>query len=379
MSGAADAQTVMGYGELLTITVDGNPVTFDFYDGNAGAYSGSNIGIDVQTTAPVDINTALAAIRRALRANGGPNAANADGGAFGRQFHHHHGQQHRRRRTTSTTAAVLGIPDRRRRPRRLTARGCSARVNQIAANDADRRSARSRSRAAPSPSMPATARRRTCRCAGQRSIRPPMAASEVWNLFYLTDSKRPARRRLAERRRATTPSAPNGSPNPPVEYTDLNGLTVNGVPIGDVRLQHGAAGLTQFADPNGTAQVTTLSQNGYAAGELRLGRGQRQWPRGGLLQQRPAGRDRPGGDGELQRRRTSSSAWTAASSQRPRSLASRCSMARRHRRAHRSKSSNTDISEEFTKLIVTQQAYAAGTRIVSTADQMLQEALNMVR
>ncbi|MGN6490294.1 MAG: flagellar basal body rod C-terminal domain-containing protein, partial [Devosia sp.] len=40
---------------------------------------------------------------------------------------------------------------------------------------------------------------------------------------------------------------------------------------------------------------------------------------------------------------------------------------------------NTDISEEFTKLIVTQQAYAAGTRIVSTADQMLQEALNMVR
>jgi flagellar hook protein FlgE len=42
-------------------------------------------------------------------------------------------------------------------------------------------------------------------------------------------------------------------------------------------------------------------------------------------------------------------------------------------------SSNTDISEEFTKLIITQQAYAAGTRIVSTADQMLQEALNMVR
>ena len=41
--------------------------------------------------------------------------------------------------------------------------------------------------------------------------------------------------------------------------------------------------------------------------------------------------------------------------------------------------SNTDISEEFTKLIITQQAYAAGTRIVSTADQMLQEALNMVR
>jgi flagellar hook protein FlgE len=41
--------------------------------------------------------------------------------------------------------------------------------------------------------------------------------------------------------------------------------------------------------------------------------------------------------------------------------------------------SNTDISDEFTKLIITQQAYSASTRIVSTADEMLQEALNMVR
>ena len=42
-------------------------------------------------------------------------------------------------------------------------------------------------------------------------------------------------------------------------------------------------------------------------------------------------------------------------------------------------SSNTDISEEFTKLIVTQQAYAAGTKIVTTANDMLQQALNMLR
>jgi flagellar hook protein FlgE len=42
-------------------------------------------------------------------------------------------------------------------------------------------------------------------------------------------------------------------------------------------------------------------------------------------------------------------------------------------------SSNTDISTEFTKLIVTQQAYAAGTKIVSTASDMLTQALNMIR
>ncbi|MCH8239798.1 MAG: flagellar hook-basal body complex protein [Proteobacteria bacterium] len=41
--------------------------------------------------------------------------------------------------------------------------------------------------------------------------------------------------------------------------------------------------------------------------------------------------------------------------------------------------SNTDIADEFTKLIVTQQAYAANTRIISTADEMVTEALNMIR
>ncbi len=34
---------------------------------------------------------------------------------------------------------------------------------------------------------------------------------------------------------------------------------------------------------------------------------------------------------------------------------------------------------EFTKLIVTQQAYAANTRIVTTSNQMLQETINMIR
>ena len=41
--------------------------------------------------------------------------------------------------------------------------------------------------------------------------------------------------------------------------------------------------------------------------------------------------------------------------------------------------SNTDIATEFSKLIVTQQAYSANTRIVSTGDQMMQETLNMKR
>jgi len=41
--------------------------------------------------------------------------------------------------------------------------------------------------------------------------------------------------------------------------------------------------------------------------------------------------------------------------------------------------SNTDIAEEFSKMIVTQQAYSANTRVVSTSQQMLTDVLNMIR
>ncbi len=41
--------------------------------------------------------------------------------------------------------------------------------------------------------------------------------------------------------------------------------------------------------------------------------------------------------------------------------------------------SNTDIADEFTKLIVTQQAYSANTKVITTGNQMVQDLLNMLR
>jgi flagellar hook protein FlgE len=42
-------------------------------------------------------------------------------------------------------------------------------------------------------------------------------------------------------------------------------------------------------------------------------------------------------------------------------------------------SSNVDIATQFTKLIVAQQAYSANAKSVTTADQMLQDTINMIR
>ena len=41
--------------------------------------------------------------------------------------------------------------------------------------------------------------------------------------------------------------------------------------------------------------------------------------------------------------------------------------------------SNADIADQFTKLIVTQQAYSANTSVITTANQMSQDMLNMLR
>ena len=41
--------------------------------------------------------------------------------------------------------------------------------------------------------------------------------------------------------------------------------------------------------------------------------------------------------------------------------------------------SNVDIANEFTKLIVTQRAYSANTKRVTTADELLQQTLDMKR
>ena len=41
--------------------------------------------------------------------------------------------------------------------------------------------------------------------------------------------------------------------------------------------------------------------------------------------------------------------------------------------------SNTDIATEFTKLIVTQQAYSANTKVITTSNQMSQDLLNIIR
>jgi flagellar hook protein FlgE len=202
--------------------------------------------------------------------------------------------------------------------------------------------------------------------------------SETWNMYYLENSQAtgaaPMWRAVPQ---AYTFNAA-GQMNPQVPSTTIPNLTVNGRNLGNIVLQHGNNGLTQFQDPNGNAQLTELDQNGYPAGEL----ASVQINDGGAVvgtytngrSQRLAQVVLASFNGIDRLRRLDGGTFAATEDSGISVLGATGGI-----QGGALESSNTDIADEFTKLIVTQQAYTANTRVVSTSDDMLREALNMIR
>jgi len=199
-----------------------------------------------------------------------------------------------------------------------------------------------------------------------------------WNLYYLSDSTATGTQTMWKNVGTDYTFGSDGALSPPLTETDLGGVTVDGVSLGNIKLNFGTGGITQFNDPNGTAGVTALSQNGYPAGQYTSvainddGRVVVSYDNGQTVETAQVVTADFNAANELKRLDGGIFAATADSGEPI--LNSNGGVI-----GSSLESSNTDISEEFTKLIVTQQAYAAGTKIVSTADQMLQQALNMIR
>jgi flagellar hook protein FlgE len=171
----------------------------------------------------------------------------------------------------------------------------------------------------------------------------------------------------------------NGSLTPAVTSTTIPGMTINGVNLGNITLNHGTNGVTEFADDNGTATVTALSQNGYAAGTFVS----TSVDSNGKVVASYSNNQ------QVDVAQVVTATFSAADSLKPLDGGSYASTTASGDPILSSsggnisgsslESSNVDISTEFTKLIVTQQAYSAGAKIVTTADGMLQAALNMIR
>lgn len=170
----------------------------------------------------------------------------------------------------------------------------------------------------------------------------------------------------------------SGQLNPPVDSTTISNLTVDGDNLGNVTLTHGPGNVTQFADNNGTVTVNKIDQDGYASGELvnvavaANGRVTGTYTNGKTIDIYQVSLAKFNNPNALQKMNGTAFAETQDSG-------AAIYGATGDIIASSTEASNVDLADEFSKLIVAQQAYTAGTRIITTSDTLIQETLNMKR
>lgn len=201
---------------------------------------------------------------------------------------------------------------------------------------------------------------------------------DTWDVFYQTDSN-PANVDPAWINAGTHfVFDAAGQLNPPVSNLTLTGVTVDGVSLGNLSMVFGTNGITQFANTNGTVQVNLLDQNGAPAGQLQSvavddqGRIVGTYSNGRIIPLAIVTLANFNGQNYLKRLDGGAYAETADSG--PAILNATGKIVGSSLEA-----SNSDIADEFSKLIVTQQAYSANTKIITTTNLMVQDLLNVIR
>jgi len=200
----------------------------------------------------------------------------------------------------------------------------------------------------------------------------------TWQLFYQSNSAATGTQAAWQNVGTNFTFNSNGELTPPISSLTLQNLTVNGDSLGNVQLNFGTNGLTQFANASGTSQVSQLQQNGYAAGQLEsvAVNSQNQitgtFSNGQTIALADISLATFNGQDSLQA--LNGGAYAATADSGPAILGATGSIV-----GSSLESSNVDISTQFSNLIVAQQAYSANARVMSTADQMIQSLLQVIQ
>jgi flagellar hook protein FlgE len=202
--------------------------------------------------------------------------------------------------------------------------------------------------------------------------------TDTWNLFYENDTAATGTNAQWTNVGVDYTFAANGQMNPAVTSTTLNNLTVDGDNLGAVTVKFGTNGLTQFADTNGVVKVNLLQENSVPAGSLQQvsvndkGQITGSYSNGRTLSLADVPLATFNGANML--KGLDGGAYSATDQSGSPLYGNAGSIV-----ASSLEGSNTDIADEFTKLIVTQQAYSANARVITTSNQMLQVVMNMVQ
>jgi len=167
----------------------------------------------------------------------------------------------------------------------------------------------------------------------------------------------------------------NGKQMDSTSAVPVNNLTVGGKNFGTLTLDMGA---TEFADKNGLATANQLTQDGYSTGAFEgvsiddnSGIVSYNYSNGQTVQKWKIPIVAFNGASYLKAEDGGAYTETIQSGS-PIDIDGALS-------SSALEASNVDISEEFTKLIVTQQAFSANSKVITTADQMMSDILQIIR
>jgi len=210
-------------------------------------------------------------------------------------------------------------------------------------------------------------------------LRWAMTGPGTWNLFYQSDPT------ATGSQTAWTNVGQNFSFNANGDLTSPAGgsitipnVSVAGQSVGNLQLNFSSGALTQFASTGGTATIGEITQNGFAAGQLQSvainnsGLVVGTFSNGQNIDLAEITLSHFNGTNFLQALNGEAYAATQQSGAAIQGASGTIS-------GSSLEGSNTDIADQFTQLIVTQQAYSANTKVITTANDMIESLLNVLR
>jgi flagellar hook protein FlgE len=203
--------------------------------------------------------------------------------------------------------------------------------------------------------------------------------TNTWNLFYQSDPNATGSQTAWVNAGTNFTFGPTGVlTSPATPAITIPNVAVGNQSLGNLSFSMGAGTLTQFASTGGTVTINTITQNGFAAGQLQSvainnnGIVVGTFSNGQNLDLASVTLSHFNGTNYL--KSLDGGAYAVTDQSGPAIIGASGSIS-----GSSLEGSNTDIASEFTKLIVTQQAYSANTKVITTANSMVQDLLNVLR
>ena len=202
---------------------------------------------------------------------------------------------------------------------------------------------------------------------------------DTWNLFYQANTTAATGTQAWVNTGTNfTFSASGALASPTGSSVAIPSVVVDGQALGALSLNIASGALTQFASSSGATTINGITQNGFAAGQLQSvavnnsGLVVGTFSNGQNIDLASVTLSHFNGTNYL--KALDGGAYQATDLSGVAILGASGTIA-----GSSLEGSNTDIADEFTKLIVTQQAYSANTKVITTANDMIQSLLSVLR